>query len=211
MGILLPDKAGDILERYEYARSFYRERDELVRLCREMYEMRRERTSTFLGDRASRWRGLVAPEYWCSSNRVQNAVDIATAILSGYPPQYRVTIPGIDAGELTARAEKFLLGVWRANSRRCNADLFRRACFRAVLDGAVALRVVWDVQAPEPRVETVPAPPSSGEDMWVIVTYPYGNIPLRIDVIPWDKVYPIGAPCFGRLKWFRPLDVPPFS
>jgi len=188
---LLPKTPAEILERFNYAQTIFRERNELVKLCREMYAMKRDRTSTFLGERATAWRRAVAPEYWCSSNRVQNAVDIATAILSGYPPQYRVTIPGSTDDVLPSRAEKFLLGVWRANSRRCNADLFRRICFRCILDGAVVVRVTWDVNAPEPQMRTIEAPDG---DAWVVATYPDGRIPLRLDVLHWDRVYPIGAP-----------------
>ena len=193
---MIPKTAGEIVERYEYGRGLFAKRDELVKLCREMYRMDRERQSTFLGVASSSWRRKVSPEYWCSSNRVHNAVDIATAVLSGYPPQYRITIPGSEDNELCSRAEKFLLGVWRANSRRASADLFRRMCFRTVLDGAAAVRVTWDVNVPAPQVETMPAP--HGADVsWVVVTYPYGNIPIRLDVLPWDKVFPIGAPVFG--------------
>lgn len=189
----VPKDAKDLTARLNEAKDVYKKRDELMALCSEMYRMTQERTSAFLGADKTSWRMGVPRAYWHSSNRAQNSIDIATAVLSGHPPQFKVTIPGGGDDALTSRAEKFLMGLWRSNSRRQWTDLYRRVCFRTVHDGQAAVRVVWDKSAPagkEQREER------EGK-VWQVVTYPRNECPISIEVIPMSKIYPMGPPTYN--------------
>jgi len=181
----LPKSVSDIKERVQEARNIYRDRDQLVLLTREMYRMVKDRKSTFLG--TSEWRSSVHEDYWQSSSRPHNAVDVATAVLAGHPPQYKVTEPGAVGTSVCSRAEKFLHGVWRANSRMQHYDLYRRLIHRTVLDGAAGIRVTWNVMAPDPMI-------IEDEEGYPVAYYPRNKVPIDIRIVKWDQLYPMGHP-----------------
>jgi hypothetical protein len=195
-----PSSISDVLGRLSRAKHANRDRDQLVLLCQEMYTMSKSRKSGYLGANSAAWRGKVPVEYWESSNRPHNVVDILTAVLAGHPPQYHVTIPGNVASSVPSRAEKFLTGVWRLNSRRQMKDLERAAIFRTVLDGQVALRVYWNPSGVRPNnVEVVDNPdqPDSG-DQWTVATYHPNDFPVVIELVKIEKIYTLGRGTLGR-------------
>lgn len=195
-----PTSVQELNARLTKAKQSHKGRDDLVLLCNEMYQMKKDRKSGYLGHNSTVWRGKVPNEYWESSNRPHNVVDVLSAVLAGHPPQYHVTIPGNVASSVPSRAEKFLSGVWRINSRRQLQDLERRVVFRTVLDGAVAIRVYWNPSGTRPiNVENVPNPdtPDNGET-WTVATYQPAEFPIVIELVKINKIYTSGRGTLGR-------------
>jgi hypothetical protein len=187
----MPPQADELIIRLARFRQNHLRRDQLVQLVRDMYAQEKGRSVAYLGGDASVWRGKVPSEYWESSNRPQNATDLAAAVLGGHAPQFRVSVPGGGASATAARAEKFLLGVFRANSRRQMADFTRRAVFRTVLDGGTAIRTTWDTHAPEPQIKELVFDDEASEDEspWQVAYYPRGMCPIETRVVPLDYIY----------------------
>lgn len=173
----------------------YQRRNSLIQLFRQMYIMSNVRDSSYLGANTTRWREKVPPEYWEPSNHPQNSVDIADAVLGGHSPQFKVTVPGGGDDDLTSRAEKFLLGVLRTNSRRQGADLVKRFVHRTVLDGGAGMRITWDPNMPAPEVSTLEG--SNGAEPRVVAKYPRRGLPINLEVVKLDKLYTDGMPCYG--------------
>ena len=190
----LPKDAQGVKDRLTRARTFWNKRDELINLVRSMYALSFNRKSSYLGANAGNWRTKVPVEYWEASNRPQNAIDTATAVLAGYAPQYQVTQPEGDVGDTASRAEKFLLGVLRLNSRRQGADLVRRLIFNTVQDGGAVARVTWLPDAPDPTMESK----GSGAEIRLVASYRPADFPICVDVLPWSQVYPMGKGPRGR-------------
>lgn len=172
----------------------YAMRNALIKYTRQVYKMSMTRDGTYLGKDATAWRKKVPAEYWEVSAHGHNAVDVCDAVLGGHPPQFKVTAPTGGDAELTARAEKFLSGVLRANSRRTGQDVVRRAIHRTVTDGGCGLRVTWDPVAPDPRIATYKTPEG---DVWTTATYPRGGFPITLEVVRLDTLYTLGKPCNG--------------
>ncbi len=141
------------LNRY---RDRHNKRNQMIALCKEMYFMDRSRKSGFLGSTAAAWRDKVAAEYWQSSNKAQNVVDVMTAVLSGHVPQFHCLVPGNTESTIPSRAEVFLDGVFRLNSRRQQSDIVRDIIFNTVRDGGAAVRVYWMPNPPEVKTKLVP-------------------------------------------------------
>lgn len=190
----MPPRTEDLLRKLERLRTEHRKRDELMALVRGMYTQRKDRPVAYLGSDASTWRQKVPSEYWEASNKPQNAVDLAAAVLGGHSPQFRVSIPGGGSAQVATRAEKFLLGVLRANSRRAQTDVCRRLIFRTVLDGGAAMRVTWDVNTPDPTIKELSFPDEHSEDdsPWFVAYYPRGICPIDARVVPLDQIYTCG-------------------
>lgn len=176
----------------------FRRRDNLVGLCTEMYDMERDRASGFLSSDQTAWRAKVPGEYWESSNKPQNVIDIMTAVLSGHDPQYHCTVPGDVTSTLPSRAEMFLAGVWWLNSLRQQTDVFRDITFQMVKDGACGIRTVWlphTIREPKPTTLPHPdvSPQSIGEDEEVpsvpAKLYTQDSMPISIEAISIDKLY----------------------
>jgi len=194
-------EASELIEKYNKAKKVYGTRDQLILLCREMYQMSHSHESTYLPDTFTNWRQNTGPEYMYPSSRPQNAVDIAVSVLCGHPPQFKVSAPGQGDIDLTSRAEKFLSGVLKCNSRRQHTDLWRRLGFRTVVDGAAGIRITWDVQAPDPVISIQENPTQNADaeeptPPWTVANYPRNELPITLDIIPWDHLYPIGGPTF---------------
>jgi hypothetical protein len=190
----MPDTVGDVTARLNYARNVFRRRDALVGLMDEIYAMSRARKTGYLSDDSS-WRNKVHGEYWSASPRGHNTVDIATAVLGGYPPQYSVTCPGgsTETSKVASRAEIFLAGLWRANSRRQEQNLYNLVAHNTVLHGSAAVKILWDHRAPDPVMET-----KEQEDgqYWAVATYPRNLVPITLSIIPIRNLYPIGPSTF---------------
>jgi hypothetical protein len=177
----------------------FKERDELVRLCREMYEMRKNIKSGYLGADANKWRSKVPAEYWESSNRPFNVVNVMTAILSGHEPQYKATVPGLSDSTAAPRAEKFLSGAWFVNSRKQGLQIYKDLVMRAILDGAVGVRVWWDTEA-EPRNTITVDHPDMPEEQAVVWQYDALNFPIIIETVKLDKLYYGGRSVHGQFS-----------
>lgn len=193
-----PQTPGELKDRLNAAKTLYKNRDAMIALSREMYEMKKERKSTFLGAESNEWRGKVAAEYWKSSNRPQNVVDIMTAVLSGNDPQFTAQVPGATGKTVGSRAEKFLAGVFQANARRQQVDLYRDITFRTVLDSGVGIRVYWAGGTQKQKVDTVENPGDPQGPPWVVETYKRGELPIMVETIHLDKLYPVGRGVLGR-------------
>jgi len=187
----MPPRPEDLIVQLSRYRAGHERRDALVRLTRAMYAQEKDRSVSYLGGDASKWRQKVHSEYWESSNRPQNATDLAAAVLGGHAPQFRVSVPGGGSTTVASRAEKFLLGVLRANSRRFMADIARRLVFRTVLDGGAALRTTWNISVPKPKVRDMRFEDEHSEDdsPWLVAYYPRGVCPIETRVIPIDSLY----------------------
>jgi hypothetical protein len=198
-----PKNAADMSDRLLKVKGQHQRRDDLIKLCNDMYKMRRERTSGYLGHNANTWRGKVAPEYWQSSAKPHNVIDVMAAVLSGNAPKFQVAVPGQGETDLQVRAEKFLSGVFRVNSRRQQTDLFRKIAFHTVLDGGVAVRVYWDPAMPKPTSLEMRPPEEADPNAkpMPIANYEPRKFPIVIDVIPLRKIYTRGK---GRLG--QPFD-----
>lgn len=193
-----PTTVQDLQARLNKAKQAHRDRDSLVGLCNEMYEMKKDRKSSYLGPNSSAWRNRVPAEYWESSNRPHNVVDVLAAVMAGHPPQYHVTVPGNATSTIPSRAEKFLSGVWRINSRRQMRDLERHVVFRTVLDGSVAIRVYWSPSGVRPTsVEAIPNP-ENPQESWTVATYQPADFPIVIEPVKITKIYTSGRGTMGR-------------
>lgn len=193
--MIVPQTAAEVIARVSVAESRDRNRDSLAQLCREVFSMFKERKSTFKGQGSTEWRKKVADQYWQSDNRGFNAIDLATAILSGYSPAFRVTVPGIAGSKVTSRAEKFIGGVLRINSRRQQVDLVRDTVFRAALDGAVGLRVCWDASNPKPLSRVMDN--IDGQDA-MVSTYADRDFPIVVQTVPIDELHIISRGRYGK-------------
>lgn len=133
----------DLSTRLNKLEADFRRRNQLVLLCNELYMLEPNRKSGFLDSTMTAWRNKVPGEYWESSSKVQNVIDVMTAVLSGHQPQYQCTVPGNVSSTLPSRAEMFLTGVWWLNSLRQQTDIYREIVFKMVKDGACGIRTVW--------------------------------------------------------------------
>lgn len=193
-----PKNPGELKDRLNAAKTRFEKRNQMIQLSREMYELVRDRKSTFLGADANEWRSSVATEYWKSSNRPQNVVDIMTAVLGGNDPQFQAAIPGAAGKTVASRAEKFIAGVFQTNSRRQQLDIYRDIIFRTVLDGGVGIRTYWAGNTRKQSVETQPNPHDEQGEPWVVETYKRNELPIVIETIHLDKLLPIGRGTLGR-------------
>lgn len=188
------DKVGEFISMAERLQREYAKRNALITYCRQVYKMSVTRDGTYLGKDSTAWRAKVPPEYWEISAHGHNSVDICDAVLGGHPPQFKVTTPSGGPADLPDRAEKFLMGVLRVNSRRNGMDVVRRAVHRTVLDGGCGIRVTWDPLAPDPKIGTLETP--EGET-WTTATYPRRGLPITLEVVKLDTLYPLGRPTQG--------------
>lgn len=176
--------------RLQQAQAAHKKRNALIRLCRQMYMMTRQRDGEFLGSN-SNWRREIPDEFYESSSRPHNTANLATAVLSGHYPQFRVAVPGIPNKDLTSRAEKFIQAVLRINSRKQGDPLHQLIAFKTCLDGGVGIRVTWDPTLRPTSIETIPDTDQPGEDR-ALAYYPPNDLPVVIDVISLNKLYPVG-------------------
>lgn len=193
-----PENKQEFLTRLNQAKNNYTRRDQLVLLCKEMYALKKSYKSGYLGADATKWRTKVPSQYWESDNRPQNVVDVITAVLAGNVPQWTINIPGDTLSTLPTRAEKFLSGVWRLNSRRQQVNLFNYLVFRTALDGGAGIRIYWDTEAPPPSdIQTVELPDTEGLSL-PLALYNYDNFPIVIEIVPIDRLYPVGRGRMGK-------------
>jgi len=179
----------DLSVRLNRLESQFAMRNKMVMLCDEMYLLKRERKSGYMGSKAAEWRAKVPAEYWETSTKPQNVIDIMTAVLSGHPPQYHCSIPGGVNETLPSRAEMFLAGVWWLNSLRQQVDIYREVVFKTVKDGACGIRVYW---IPNLADEGEPATLSSPEDAEQIVParlYDQDSLPICVEPIDINNLY----------------------
>jgi hypothetical protein len=163
-----------------------------------MYMMKRERKSGFLGGGTSAWRQKVSAEYWESSNKAQNVTDVMVSILSGHKPNYKCAIPGNPSSTIPSRAETYLDGVWRINSRRQQADLVKKLVLRTVRDGSAGLRIYWQPTPRQAEVITMPNPDEPMGQPWVIQQHTADTFPICLEVIDIDKLYWRGPGVNGK-------------
>lgn len=196
--MIAPANLSEFRTRLQEAKALHSERDELIQLYRSMYYMSKKRNSKLLGLQGA-WRSQVPSEYWEASSRPANTVNVATSVLSGHYPQFQVTTPGTTNSAVTSRAEKFLQGVLRLNSRRQGKVLHQVLAFRTVLDGGAGIRITWNSSEPA-RIDTVPIETlEDAEDgNWAVAHYEANNFPIVIEVVPLTKLYPLGTGAFGR-------------
>lgn len=189
----------DLSARLQRAQREYTKRNNMVALCDEMYLMSRERKSSFLDSSITGWRDKVAAEYWESSNKAQNILDILTAVLSGNPPQFHCTVPGNVSSTIPSRAELFLNGVFRINSRRQQIDLHREIVFRTVKDGSAAVRVYWQPDPTGTDIDLVGVEDEvGGVEPWVAQNHTIETFPINIEVVDTTKVFPMGRGRNGK-------------
>jgi hypothetical protein len=190
------EKVTDFTGAVDRLKREYAMRNALIKYVREVYAMSMTRDGSYLGKDATAWRKKVPAEYWEVSAHGHNSIDVCDAVLGGHPPQFKVTAPTGGSPELTARAEKFLQGVLRANSRRTGHDVIRRAIHRTVTDGGCGMRITWDPLAPDPQINT--HEPGIGEDeVWTTATYPRRGLPITVEIVRLDTLYPVGRPQYG--------------
>jgi len=193
-----PKDKSEFLTQLNQAKQQYTRRDQLVLLCKEMYALKKNYKSGYLGADATKWRTKVPSQYWESDNRPQNVVDVMTAVLAGNQPQWKISIPGDTISTLPTRGEKFLSGVWRLNSRRQQVNLFNYLVFRTALDGGAGIRIYWDTEAPAPtEVKSVDLPDNEGITA-PLALYGYDNFPIVIEIVPIDRLYPVGRGRMGK-------------
>jgi hypothetical protein len=188
----------DLWSRYQQARNKYRMRNELILLCEEIYSLEKDHTSTYLGQQASKWRRKVPAEYWEANSWGHNTVDLMTAVLSGNPPQYTIVTPGDQISATASRAEKWLTGVWRLNSRRQQIDLYRHAIFKTILDGGCGVRIIWDPDERSPQtIDAVEHPDIEAETL-PVRSYADEDFPIVIDVVDMNRLFPVGRGRTGQ-------------
>lgn len=198
-----PESIGDIYSRLTQAQNETRGRDQMVMLCNEMYKLKRERKSGFLDSRVNHWRSQIQAEYFEANNRPHNAVNLMTAVLAGNEPQFSATSPGDVTNSAESRAEMFMSGVLRCNSRRQQSDVFWNIVFRTVLDGACGVKVYWDPDPLEPEKVDVVGNPDLDPDQvtaqpWVVMTYDTLSLPIMLDVVPITQLYTMGRGTRGQ-------------
>lgn len=191
----LPKTAHEVVTRFARARAKYRLRNDLIGYCRETYEMKLARSHDVLGVGVNDWRNLVPGEYMQADSRPHNSVDLLTAVLAGHSPQYKCAVPGNIAADVASRAERWISGVWRINSRRQQVDVQRELIMRVGLDGAAALRVCWDTSPANPISREI------DEEGRAVSIYEDRDFPIFVEVVKVDRIFPIGR---GRLG--QPFD-----
>lgn len=161
----------------------------MVALCNEIYLIERTRKSGYLGDGAGKWRNKVPVEYWESSSKGQNVVDVMTTVLSGHEAQYHCTVPGNSSSTVASRAEMFLAGAWWLNSLRQQLDVNREVVFKMVKDGACGIRVCW-LDLPEPGIPSAQPHPDH-QDAPPVPTrmYDQDSFPISIEAIDITKLF----------------------
>lgn len=186
---MIPKNEGQLVRRLNQAKQHHKKRDALIKLCREIYYQNRARSTEFLGSTAD-WRSSIPDEYYESSPKGTNAINVATAVLSGHYPQFKVTTSIAGNDPLKARAEKFLQGVIRLNSRRSGQVLHQYLAFRTILDGGVGVRTTWDPSIQPANVEIV-MDRETGEEN-VVAHYNREECPIILEIIELDKLLPMG-------------------
>ena len=192
-----PRDINDFRARFHRAEGMYSKRNQLVLLCNELYSMRRDRASTFLGDGISSLRNQIAAEYHEVCARPHNVINVMSAVLGGYPPIYKAVQPGNVESTIPSRAELFLQGVWQLNSRRQQLNLFKEITHRAVRDGAVGIRTYWTSTPPAVEKQPIENPDEPGQP-WVVQHHDANTLPIYLEIIDISKLFPMGKGKFGR-------------
>jgi len=196
--MLPPKDINDFNARFHRAQGLYRQRNQMVLLCNDLYTMQRDRKSTFMGSGIANLHNQIAAEYKEVNSRPHNVINVMSAVLGGYPPIYKAVQPGEVVSSLPSRAELFLQGVWQLNSRRQQINLYKEVVNRVVRDGATGIRVYWT--STPPTLEKVPIqnPDDPQGQPWVVQHHDENTLPLYIEIIDIAKLYPMGKGKYGR-------------
>jgi len=193
-----PKDISDFKARYQRAEGMYRQRNQLVLLCNELYTMKRERKSNFMGGAIAGLRRQIAAEYQEICNRPHNTINVMGAVLGGYPPVYKCVHPGEIKSTIPSRAELFLTGVWQLNSRRQQLHLFKEVVNRCVKDGAAGIRLYWTSTPPQIEKQVIENPDDPQGQPWAIQHHDSNTFPIYLEVIDIAKLYPMGKGKYGR-------------
>jgi hypothetical protein len=126
-----------------------------------------------------------------------NTVDLAVAIMLANPVTWRATPwkPTANAMKQASQVEKFLIGVFEANSARNEYDIFYEVITNFVRDGGAIFYTYWDTDIAESS-KTTESVMDSNES--VVDSTVFGECPLRIQVIDPLAMYFLPG---GKDRW----------
>lgn len=199
----LQEMRSQLIQLIADAENKLRNRDEMIRRHRALYEMRHYTTDASAGLSQSQKR--LVNQYSYQSNAPTNTVDLTTGILSHNGLRFKAyngLRPTKDSDAEAGDIERLCAGIIQVNVLEQEVDLHHDLIHNASIDGGVALRCVWvNIDDEEPPTEIQMGaldkaiarlrgqPTSQTEPGWI------RGCPVKIHVIPLaNMLYLPGGP-----------------